>query len=120
MEPVIKWSGSKRSQAQEIIKRFEQFDCYYEPLSPKGGVYWHYELDVSEYCVPRNYYAYRVNGTWIRSSVPSGYRACKPEIEGEEMWNRESTLEYTYFKIYKCESYEWTLVGNNFSRSKKK
>ena len=38
MEPVIKWSGSKRSQAQEIIKHFEQFDCYYEPFLGGGSV----------------------------------------------------------------------------------
>lgn len=32
-EPVIKWSGSKRSQAQEIISHFpETIDVYYEPF----------------------------------------------------------------------------------------
>lgn len=32
-QPVIKWSGSKRSQAEEIIKRFpKQINTYYEPF----------------------------------------------------------------------------------------
>lgn len=32
-QPVIKWSGSKRSQAEEIIKRFpKEIDIYYEPF----------------------------------------------------------------------------------------
>lgn len=32
-EPAIKWSGSKRSQAEEIIKRFpKKIDTYYEPF----------------------------------------------------------------------------------------
>ncbi len=32
-QPVIKWSGSKRSQAKEIIKFFPQeIDTYYEPF----------------------------------------------------------------------------------------
>lgn len=31
--PCIKWSGSKRSQAEEIIKHFPEFiDTYYEPF----------------------------------------------------------------------------------------
>ena len=32
-QPAIKWSGSKRSQSQEIIKRFpKEIDIYYEPF----------------------------------------------------------------------------------------
>ena len=32
-QPVIKWSGSKRSQAEEIISYFpQQIDTYYEPF----------------------------------------------------------------------------------------
>lgn len=32
-QPVIKWSGSKRSQANEIIKHFpKEIDTYYEPF----------------------------------------------------------------------------------------
>lgn len=33
INPCIKWSGSKRSQAEEIIKHFPKFiDTYYEPF----------------------------------------------------------------------------------------
>lgn len=33
LEPVIKWSGSKRSQAEEILKYFpREIDTYYEPF----------------------------------------------------------------------------------------
>ena len=38
IDPVIKWSGSKRSQAQEIIKQFGTFECYYEPFLGGGSV----------------------------------------------------------------------------------
>lgn len=38
-EPVIKWSGSKRSQAEEIIKRFpKEIDTYYEPFCGGASV----------------------------------------------------------------------------------
>lgn len=38
-QPVIKWSGSKRSQAEEIIKRFpKEIDTYYEPFVGGGSV----------------------------------------------------------------------------------
>lgn len=37
--PVIKWSGSKRSQSEEIIKRFpKKIDTYYEPFVGGGSV----------------------------------------------------------------------------------
>ncbi len=38
IDPVIKWSGSKRSQAQEIVRRFGKFECYYEPFLGGGSV----------------------------------------------------------------------------------
>lgn len=38
-EPVIKWSGSKRSQASEIIKYFpKEIDTYYEPFIGGGSM----------------------------------------------------------------------------------
>lgn len=38
-EPVIKWSGSKRSQAEEIIKYFpKEIDTYYEPFIGGGSM----------------------------------------------------------------------------------
>ena len=36
-QPVIKWSGSKRSQANDILKFFpKQINTYYEPFC--GGM----------------------------------------------------------------------------------
>ena len=38
-EPVIKWTGSKRSQAEEIISHFpKQIDTYYEPFIGGGSI----------------------------------------------------------------------------------
>ncbi len=38
-KPVIKWSGSKRSQAEEIIKYLpKKFDTYYEPFIGGGSM----------------------------------------------------------------------------------
>ena len=40
-QPVIKWSGSKRSQADEIIKYFPtNIDTYYKPLIGGGSIRW--------------------------------------------------------------------------------
>ncbi len=36
--PVIKWSGSKRSQAKELLKLFPEFKNYYEPFLGGGSV----------------------------------------------------------------------------------
>ena len=39
-EPVLKWSGSKRSQASEIISFFpKEIDTYYEPFLGGGSVF---------------------------------------------------------------------------------
>lgn len=38
-QPVIKWSGSKRSQAEEIVKQFpKNINTYYEPFVGGGSV----------------------------------------------------------------------------------
>lgn len=38
-QPVIKWSGSKRSQSEEIVKRFpKHINTYYEPFVGGGSV----------------------------------------------------------------------------------
>ena len=36
--PVIKWSGSKRSQAQQIASYLPEFDTYFEPFVGGGSV----------------------------------------------------------------------------------
>ena len=38
LPPVIKWSGSKRSQAEDIIGMFPKFNTYYEPFVGGGSV----------------------------------------------------------------------------------
>ena len=39
IKPVIKWSGSKRSQATEIMKYIpEQYETYYEPFVGGGSI----------------------------------------------------------------------------------
>ena len=39
MQPVIKWSGSKRIQANEILKYFpDNYDVYYEPFVGGGSI----------------------------------------------------------------------------------
>lgn len=40
IQPVIKWSGSKRSQASEIISYFPKvIDTYYEPFCGGASVF---------------------------------------------------------------------------------
>ncbi len=37
-QPVIKWSGSKRTQAKRLVKLFPKFNKYYEPFLGGGSV----------------------------------------------------------------------------------
>lgn len=42
LEPVIKWSGSKRSQANEIVKYIDRdYETYYEPFCGGCSVLWY-------------------------------------------------------------------------------
>jgi len=38
VQPVIKWSGSKRSQSKELVKLFPRFKKYYEPFLGGGSI----------------------------------------------------------------------------------
>lgn len=38
IQPVVKWTGSKRSQAEEIIRQFPPYRRYYEPFLGGGSV----------------------------------------------------------------------------------
>ena len=53
-EPVIKWSGSKRSQAEEILKHFpKEINTYYEPFVGGASVLRRLldtEIKVKKYC----------------------------------------------------------------------
>ena len=52
-QPVIKWSGSKRSQSEEIIKRFpKEIDTYYEPFIGGASILFqllHSDIKVNNY-----------------------------------------------------------------------
>jgi DNA adenine methylase len=62
-QPVIKWSGSKRSQANEIIKYFpKEIDTYYEPFC--GGASMLYALITSDISV-NNYVCSDINSDLI-------------------------------------------------------
>lgn len=53
-QPVIKWSGSKRSQAEEILKRFpKKINTYYEPFCGGASILralLESDIEVKEYC----------------------------------------------------------------------
>lgn len=53
IKPVIKWSGSKRSQSKEIVSRIpKEIDTYYEPFVGGGSVLYqliHSDVQVKEY-----------------------------------------------------------------------
>lgn len=58
-QPVIKWSGSKRSQSEEIIKYFpKEIDTYYEPFCGGCSVLFqllHSDIKVNNYvCSDKN------------------------------------------------------------------
>jgi DNA adenine methylase len=40
-QPVIKWSGSKRSQAERILSYFGEYNTYYEPFIGGGSILFH-------------------------------------------------------------------------------
>lgn len=44
MQPIIKWSGSKRSQAEIIIKNFGKYNNYYEPFIGGGSILYYAAL----------------------------------------------------------------------------
>lgn len=53
IKPVIKWSGSKRSQSKDIVSRFSKsIETYYEPFVGGGSVLYqliHSDVQVKEY-----------------------------------------------------------------------
>lgn len=63
-EPIVKWSGSKRSQAEEIIKRFPMnIDTYYEPFC--GGCSVLYRLLKTKSIRVRKFVASDINADLI-------------------------------------------------------
>lgn len=53
--PVIKWSGSKRSQAKDILEHFPKtIETYYEPFIGGGSILnalMHSDIKVNRYCI---------------------------------------------------------------------
>ena len=41
VQPIVKWSGSKRSQAENIIKEFGNFNTYFEPFIGGGSILYY-------------------------------------------------------------------------------
>lgn len=81
--PIIKWAGSKRSQAKTIIKYFPDFEVYYEPFVGGGSVLA--ELN------PKN----SISGD-----------ICEPLIE---LWK---VIQSHPEKLLKYYTKEWTRLGN--------
>lgn len=55
IKPVIKWSGSKRSQAAEIISKIPSYNTYYEPFLGGGSIMYAVQPEVgvcSDICLP--------------------------------------------------------------------
>lgn len=49
-QPVIKWSGSKRSQATKLVKLFPKFKDYYEPFVGGGSILYNLESNKKAIC----------------------------------------------------------------------
>ena len=59
-QPFIKWSGSKRSQAKEILKHFpRKIDTYYEPFC--GGASMLFALMKSDDIEVKKYHISDIN-----------------------------------------------------------
>ena len=90
-QPVIKWSGSKRSQSEEIIKRFpKQIDTYYEPFLGGGSVL--FQLMNSN--IEVNYYICSdINQDLINLWNMIKYEPYVLYKEYERMWNELNSIE---------------------------
>lgn len=85
MQPVIKWTGSKRSQAKEIASLMpKDYNVYYEPFIGGGSV------------------LYEVNP---KQGVCSDI--CEPLID---LWR---TVKYEPMMLYESYRYNWELFKNN-------
>lgn len=95
--PVIKWSGSKRSQAEQILKYFpDVIDTYYEPFCGGASVLW----------------------SLLQSNISVKHYVCS-DINADliNLWNTimEHPLEvYTYYKKH------WLILNadNDIERKK--
>ena len=90
-QPVIKWSGSKRSQSEEIIKSFpKSINTYYEPFIGGGSVLFqllHSDIRVEQYICSDINKDLIVLWNMIKDN-PN--HLC---IKYEEMWNELNSIE---------------------------
>ena len=90
-QPVIKWSGSKRSQSEEIIKKFPKtINAYYEPFIGGGSVLFqllHSDIKVEQYICSDINKDLIVLWNMIKDNPE---HLC---IKYKEMWNELNSIE---------------------------
>lgn len=100
-QPVIKWSGSKRSQASEIIKYFpKQIDTYFEPFC--GGASVLRALIRSDIKV-RKYVCSDLNGGLIELWNKIKFHPYEVADYYEKLWNEmngDPTKDKAYKRFY--------------------
>lgn len=110
-QPAIKWSGSKRSQSEEIIKRFpKEINTYYEPFVGSASVL--FQLLNSDIKV-NNYICSDINqdliNLWNCIINESSYLI----NEYRTMWNELNSIE----DIEKRKEYYY-MVRNRFNKNR--
>ena len=110
-QPVVKWSGSKRSQSEEIIKRFpKEINTYYEPFVGSASVL--FQLLNSNIKV-NNYICSDINQDLINLW---NYIINEPFYlinEYKTMWNELNSIE----DIEKRKEYYY-IVRNRFNKNR--
>lgn len=110
-QPVVKWSGSKRSQSEEIIKRFpKEINTYYEPFVGSASVL--FQLLNSNIKV-NNYICSDINQDLINLW---NYIINEPFYlinEYKTMWNELNSIE----DIEKRKEYYY-MVRNRFNKNR--
>ena len=98
-------------------------DCWYNAYLEFGDSVG----DEYDYCLPRNYYRYRENGSWTsetKDDIEKDSRfedfECSEENEGREVEVLPTSEDaYPPGEIYKCTSGKLVFVDYNYSRSQK-
>lgn len=92
LEPIVKWSGSKRSQAKEIISRFpKDIDTYYEPFC--GGCSVLYRLLNTPSVKVRHYVASDINADLIATWNEIKNNPDRLMEEYVQLWTKFSLCE---------------------------
>lgn len=110
-QPAIKWSGSKRSQSEEIIKRFpKEINTYYEPFVGSASVL--FQLLNSDIKV-NNYICSDINQDLINLWNCIVNKPFYLINEYEIMWNELNSIE----DIEKRKEYYY-MVRNRFNKNR--